>query len=167
MGLEKVLSIVAAGLFLAGCSTSGSAARYVPCKLDTVYVDAGKNKPVSSGSVSSRPVSSGSESSDPLYSRYFSSKRVSKRINGNRLVYSCFAIPPRSLGFILNNLSFVEYRYGIMPESYLLKYAGLLKLDTDDKLYLMCLRADKNKDRIIDIYEAKDLYRSICPSKRQ
>lgn len=88
--------------------------------------------------------------------------RQVKQQAGNRLVKSCSGRYPYSgLDFVLKNKSSVTYRYGEIASDYIGKYIDLMQLDTDDKMYLMCIKADKNKDRIIDVYEAKDLYRSV------
>jgi hypothetical protein len=88
-----------------------------------------------------------------------------KQQAGNALVKSCSGrYPYGGLDFVLQDGTRVMYRYGEIASDYIGKYILLMELDTDDKMYLMCFKADKNKNRIIDGYEAKDLYRSVSLS---
>ncbi|MBD3304450.1 hypothetical protein GF343_04845 [Candidatus Woesearchaeota archaeon] len=79
----------------------------------------------------------------------------------NKLVERCDGIYPHGLHFVLKDRSEVDYKYDSAAAEYVCRYIQSERLDTDDKMYKMCLQADKNKNKYIDRSEARCLYANL------
>jgi len=77
------------------------------------------------------------------------------------MVDSCSGIYPRGLYFVLKDKTSVAFNYDCIASEYIGDYIEFAEIDTDDKMYNLCLEADKNKNKIIELSEAKSLYASL------
>ncbi|MBW3004523.1 hypothetical protein KY310_01715 [Candidatus Woesearchaeota archaeon] len=94
-----------------------------------------------------------------LYRSYKENKVLEQRIAP--VVEQCNSIYPRGLHFVLKNRTEVRFLYDRIASEYIGDYILAANINTDDKMYDMCLKADKNKNRIIELSEAKNLYASL------
>lgn len=138
MGLEKILlTAAAAGLFL-GCSS----VQHTAVSQKIVVVQQQNTANISQASA----------------------RKNRQRPAGSNLVRAYTGIPPRrGVCFHMLDGRKIIYEYGSIAEGFIDRALALLDFPPKDEIYRFFMAADKNFDRIIDGYEAKDAYWSRRP----
>lgn len=133
MGLEKILLAAAAAGLFAGCSS----VQNTDVSQKIVVVQQQNTSNISQASVrkkKTRPASAG-------------------------IVRAYTGIPPRrGVCFHMLDGRKIIYEYGSIAEDFIDRTLALLDYPPKDEIYRFFLATDKNFDRIIDGYEAKDAF---------
>ncbi len=83
------------------------------------------------------------------------------------VVDCCSGISPfRGICFFMKDDTRITYKFDKASEQYLNKSLELLKIMEHDDLYSLYVHIDKNKDMIIDGYEAKGLYNASLLARK-